>query len=31
MHEDLVVADVKDADYLKRIEIGIQKGHTVLL
>lgn len=25
------VADQKDSDYLKRIEIAIQKGHTILL
>lgn len=31
LHEDLVIADAKDNDYLKKIEIGIQKGHTVLL
>jgi len=31
MHEDIVVADVKDADHMKKIEIGIQKGHVVLL
>jgi hypothetical protein len=31
MYDDIVVADTKDADYIKKIEIGIQKGHTVLL
>lgn len=31
MHDDLVVADTKDTDFLKKIENGIQKGHTVLL
>lgn len=28
---ELVVADTKDSDFLKKIETGIQKGHTVLL
>jgi hypothetical protein len=31
MHEDIVIADVKDADHMKKIEIGIQKGHVILL
>lgn len=31
MYDDLVIADTKDSDYMKKIEIGIQKGHTVLL
>jgi len=31
MYDDLVIADTKDTDFLKKIEIGIQKGHTVLL
>jgi dynein heavy chain len=31
MHDDLIVADVKDADYLKKIEIAITKGQCVLL
>jgi|LauGreDrversion4_2_1035121.scaffolds.fasta_scaffold02989_4 hypothetical protein len=29
--DNLQVADQKDSDYLKRIEIAIQKGHTILL
>lgn len=31
MYDDLVIADTKDSDCMKKIEIGIQKGHTVLL
>lgn len=31
MYEDIVIADVKDADHMKKIEIGIQKGHVILL
>ena len=29
--DNLQVADQKDSDYLKRIEIAIQKGYTILL
>lgn len=29
--DNLQVADQKDSDYLKRIEIAIQKGQTILL
>ena len=29
--DDLIIADQKDSDYLKRIEVAIQKGHTILL
>jgi dynein heavy chain len=31
MCDDLIVADVKDADYLKKMENAIQKGQTILL
>lgn len=31
MCDDLIVADVKDANYLRKIENAIQKGQTVLL
>lgn len=31
MCDDLIIADTKDLDYMKKIEIAIQKGQTILL
>lgn len=31
MYDDLVIADVKDPDHIKKIEHGISKGNVVLL
>ena len=31
MCNDLIIADQKDADCLRKIEIAIQKGQTILL
>lgn len=31
MSEDLIIADTKDPDHIKKIEIAVTKGQTILL
>jgi hypothetical protein len=31
MCDDLIIADSKDPDFIKKIEVAIIKGHTILL
>jgi hypothetical protein len=31
MCPDLIIADSKDSDYLKKLETAIKKGQTILL
>jgi len=31
MHPDIIIADTKDVDHIRKIEIAITKGQTILL
>ena len=31
MCDDLIIADTKDVDHIRKIEIAISKGQTILL